>query len=78
MTPLNIDKNASTSPSILGEALEIDSRGEGSCRDNEVEALILLEVVELDCTKNHYNAASQDSQSTKILQGEFRLPGEKH
>lgn len=78
MTPLNIDENASTSPSIPGGALEIDSRGKGSCRDNEAGALILLEAAEPDCTKGHYNAASQDSQSTEILQGGFRLPGEEH
>jgi len=58
MTFLNIDKNAFTFLSILGEALKIDSRDKDSCRDNEVEALILLKVVEFDCTKNYYNATS--------------------
>jgi len=53
MTPLNIDENASTSPSIPGGALEIDSRGKGSCRDNKAGALILLEAAEPDCTKGH-------------------------
>ena len=55
---LNIDKNAFTFPSILDEALKIDSRDKDSCRNNEVEALILLKVVELNCTKDHYNARS--------------------
>jgi len=58
MTFLNIDKNAFTFPSILGEALEIDLRDEDSCRNNEVEALILLEIVEFNCTKDYYNARS--------------------
>jgi len=58
MTLLNIDKNAFTFLSISSEALKIDLRNKGSCRNNEVKALILLKAIELNCTKNHYNATS--------------------
>jgi len=58
ITFLNIDKNAFTFPSILGEALKINSRNKDFCRNNKVEALILLKVIKFNCTKDYYNATS--------------------
>ena len=74
LKPSNIDENTST----RSIAIEIDSSGKGSCRDDEAGALILLEAAETEYPKNHYRAASQDSQSTDILQGGFRRSSEEH
>jgi len=75
---LNIDKNTSIFLSISDRVLKIDLYNKNSCRNNKVETLILLKIVEFDCTKDYYNAANQNSQNTKILQEEFRLSDKKY
>lgn len=76
--PLHPDGNASPFPGSSGGAVGIDSRGTESCRAVAAGALILLETAEPDFAKGHHKAASQDSQTTEILQEGFRHPSEEH
>ena len=70
----NIDKNTF----IRSITIEIDSSDKDSCRDNKAGTLILLKVAETEYPKNHYRAASQNSQSTDILQKEFRRSSKQY
>lgn len=58
MTFLNVVKNTFIFSSISNEKLKINLRNKDSCRDNEIETLILLKIVESNYTKNHYKIAN--------------------
>lgn len=58
MTFLNVVKNEFTFSSISNEELKIDLRNKNSCCDNEIEVLILLKIVELNYTKDHYKTTN--------------------